>query len=518
MQPKSKYKVIISTLWVYVMCFALYPLQAQPFGRTPITLENADTLTLMATYNHMFPAVIALSPDGRWLAVGRRFPEGGAPGAGDGFPPYHAPFEYYDPTAVLVYDMQNLTDEPQLLTGNNRYIKQMVFTDTRLLLLTSNREDDQRLQSWQIEDDTFGAPQVLIEDIDTAFAVDDNDSWMVYFFEGGIYYTTPRRPPEQLGIGRYSGPPHFDNPISLTASNIRPNNDPIAVAVDQSSVVILGNLERTGPYLTLTRDPVTRGLGHAFIDNVNVAFADGSMIMIDVQVATLPLVDVSPDTLIDFAMHPDWNLVATVTDDGDTTRLSLWDITEAGFPNAPAVTTPIWSIARDNLSQVQFSADGTMLLTVTDFGVALWSVPDNLLTPNGASILSQENVLAYCNNTPDDPQSFHRNTQLGIVWSWYATNDKLIADHLDNARYDVRIDDMPLYHWVFVSQVRRAPENDNDPTVYFYAPLDTALSPREHHIAYELTWLNAISDGYETFGPGTDNPDNTGECFLNITE
>src|SRR5207249_4927692 len=58
-------------------------------------------------------------------------------------------------------------------------------------------------------------------------------------------------------------------------------------------------------------------------------------------------------------------------------------------------------------------------------------------------------VLAYCDNKPNGEarQTFNYGTAITIYWSWYAKTAEQLADHVDYAEYDVRVDDQPLSNW-----------------------------------------------------------------------
>ena len=491
-----------------------FSVHAQDFGRTPITVDNANELILMATYQHPFPPHVATSLDSRWIAVGRSHPVGGGPGGGGGFPPYQRPAEYFKADVVLVYDLLNLFDEPIVLQGNGRYLKQMVFTESSLLLLAVSGDDEvQTLLEWQIQDETFTGPEIILEDIDTAFAVDTDNSTIFYFYEGNAFSFNRNTGATQQFTASYIS--SLTQPRTVATAIFF--GDEVVAFVDGEWGTIIWQLDRPN-------DPAERlsvGAGDRstpIFDDPTLIISDGVSLLRELQVA-LPHIIV-PDfaPILDYDLSPDGDLIVMSVSDGVGNHLTLWDMSVPYEPGLPAVNEPILSFPYHGLADVHFTADGSKLVVVSEFEVALWSVPDNLLTPNGASILSQQNILAYCDNTRDSPITYQQNTRLGIVWSWFAREESLILDHIRYAKYVVRIDNQPLYHWVFVTQIRRDSVNNNDPTVYYYAPIGTALSTRLHEVSYQLSWSRPIRDGYESFGEGTANPTNEEQCFVEIIE
>lgn len=517
-------------LAVLVACMIItgLPVHAQEFGKTPITLKNALQVTLMATYSHVYPSILATSPDSRWLAIGRNTTIGSG-GGGDGIPPYRAPSDYHQVDSVLVFDLQNLVADPVILKGHGLFVHQIEFTENNLYILAEDTNEGQRLIRWTIDGDRFTDYSVVIEDIDTAFAINSDNTHIVYFREGAIISYGWKGQRIQLGEFNFNGSFRLDNPLSLTLG-IGYHNEEVIVALDEVEAVVLNNLDAPPTHITIARDPLTNnGIGTPVIKNGTRLYADETALYADFEVATPTLLTAEPDTtLIDFAINPAQDVFAAIVTDGIATNLTLWNINLDWNPTMLPTSEPFLNIPRDNLEHVSFSADGTKIITVAGFEIALWSVPDNLLTPNSAYYLSQSNVLAYCDNTSETPQSYKHGTRLGVVWSWYASDEAWLTDHIHNARYDVRIDGYSLYHWTFVTQFRRDPEHDNNPTVYFYAPIGGVLAagtdgPNRylrgiHHISYELNWIDSISDGFDSFGPGSEFESNIGGCYIEILE
>lgn len=126
-------------------------------------------------------------------------------------------------------------------------------------------------------------------------------------------------------------------------------------------------------------------------------------------------------------------------------------------------------------------------------------------------------VLAYCNDTTfgrPAPTNLAPGSTIDVWWSWFASTRAEIQDHLDNVNYEVAVDGVALRDWRnFRSSIRQ--ESDGNYYVYWYVPVGP-LTAGQHEITYRVTWSEAISDGYETFGPGTANPVQTGNCTFTV--
>ena len=85
--------------------------------------------------------------------------------------------------------------------------------------------------------------------------------------------------------------------------------------------------------------------------------------------------------------------------------------------------------------------------------------------------------------------------------------------HLDNALYDVKYHDNPLTNVVRTPIEKRG----SNYWVFWYAQVGNR-PPGYHHISYQLNWEQAISDGYENFGPGTSTEQVNSSCSFIVRE
>ena len=134
-----------------------------------------------------------------------------------------------------------------------------------------------------------------------------------------------------------------------------------------------------------------------------------------------------------------------------------------------------------------------------------------------ASTQEGVDVLAYCNDTSygrPAPTNLAAGSTIDIWWSWFAKTEEQIQDHLEHVIYTVTIDDVPLRDWAqFRSTIRR--QNDGNYYVFWYVPAGP-LTSGQHEISYRVSWREQISDGYDAFGPGSNNVVQTGSCAFTV--
>lgn len=130
------------------------------------------------------------------------------------------------------------------------------------------------------------------------------------------------------------------------------------------------------------------------------------------------------------------------------------------------------------------------------------------------AIANRVDILAYCIQKAVRPPAVSSGDDVFIEWSWYAAQPEYIQDHLDHARYEVRLDGWNLDDWR--QYAANTVVESGVYIVYWYYPVGR-LSPGEHRITFRLTWDEPITDGYVQFGPGTDNSVVTGDCTFTVT-
>ena len=140
------------------------------------------------------------------------------------------------------------------------------------------------------------------------------------------------------------------------------------------------------------------------------------------------------------------------------------------------------------------------------------------VAPAAGNASSQQgvDVLAYCNERSfgrPAPTNLAAGSTIDIWWSWFAQTQALIQEHLDNVIYEVALDGVPVDYTNYRTSVRK--ENDGNYYVYWYVP-SGPLTAGPHEITYRVRWRSQITDGYDTFGPGSNNVEQTGNCNFTV--
>ena len=139
--------------------------------------------------------------------------------------------------------------------------------------------------------------------------------------------------------------------------------------------------------------------------------------------------------------------------------------------------------------------------------------PPEVATPTPEP--NRVDILAYCQQKGIVPERPTTNDNVYVEWSWFVALPDLMDDHLAHANYEVRLDGKLLENWDRYATEMRVEEGVW--IIYWFYPVGK-LSTGEHEIAFKLTWDEAISDGYERFGPGTPNETDTGSCTFTVVE
>ncbi len=169
----------------------------------------------------------------------------------------------------------------------------------------------------------------------------------------------------------------------------------------------------------------------------------------------------------------------------------------------------------------QFTATFTPLANVTA-GPTI-PVIGATFTPSGSgsegSTGSQQgvDVLAYCDDKSfgrPAPTNLNSGATIDVFWSWFASTQQLIQQHIDNVVYDVKVDGVALQNWKEYRTPTRK-QADGNYYAYWFVPYGP-LNAGQHTITYAVTWNAEISDGYNNYGPGTDRTTETGTCNFTV--
>jgi len=121
-------------------------------------------------------------------------------------------------------------------------------------------------------------------------------------------------------------------------------------------------------------------------------------------------------------------------------------------------------------------------------------------------------VSALCTLMGRGPQtSVAADRPVIIRWGWNATTGALVQAHIDNSKTIVTLDGAPVEGQLKGGIVR-------DATKGYYLALWQAevgtLGKGTHPLTYHVSWAKQISDGNDTFGPGTRTESLSDECSL----
>lgn len=121
-------------------------------------------------------------------------------------------------------------------------------------------------------------------------------------------------------------------------------------------------------------------------------------------------------------------------------------------------------------------------------------------------------LFAECDEYPLAlPGILYDNDGVVIYWSWFTKTLEDMQQHLDNAIYTVTVNTALLRDVQRTEPVLRA----GDYWV-FYSFRAGQLRPGHYEVAYNLTWSQAVNDGYDDYGPGTANPRESGNCNFDV--
>ncbi len=113
-----------------------------------------------------------------------------------------------------------------------------------------------------------------------------------------------------------------------------------------------------------------------------------------------------------------------------------------------------------------------------------------------------------------DPGVLYDTDEIKIYWSWYAKSPEQVQAHINSAQYVVKVDTQVIPD-VQVSEIKQFPGNNNW-WVFYTVSLGDRWRPGGYVISFVLTWSQAITDGYEDYGPGSANERHESGCRFAI--
>ena len=121
-------------------------------------------------------------------------------------------------------------------------------------------------------------------------------------------------------------------------------------------------------------------------------------------------------------------------------------------------------------------------------------------------------IFAECDAFPLAlPGIVYDNDNVVVYWSWFTKTQEQMEQQLANANYAVKM------NGAYFNPVQRSePERrDGNWWVFYTAPVGN-LRPGHYEIDYQLTWNAPVNDGYDDYGPGTDNPVEASTCNFDV--
>jgi hypothetical protein len=201
-----------------------------------------------------------------------------------------------------------------------------------------------------------------------------------------------------------------------------------------------------------------------------------------------------------------------------------------GSPTSPPTATPPAATRNPNLPIIDLTAiNATATALASGLPTAAPTVGAQATTPGTsgpptitpapgtATVQRGVDVLAYCDNPiygVRPPTTLAAGSSIDVWWGWFARTRDQIQSHLDAVVYEVRLNGELIQNWRLYSRPV-ALENDGNYHIYWYVPSE-ALPSGENRITYRVTWTESITDGYESFGPGTSTLSQEGSCTFTV--
>ena len=120
-------------------------------------------------------------------------------------------------------------------------------------------------------------------------------------------------------------------------------------------------------------------------------------------------------------------------------------------------------------------------------------------------------IEPYCSKFSEAIVYIQEHQPVILWWRWDAATPKHIQDHLGATYYEIRLDGEEIFA-DRVSEIEYL-ISDGYYRISWYADVGT-LSPGSHVAERFLSWDKKISDGWDTFGPGSKNVTLRDDCKL----
>lgn len=202
------------------------------------------------------------------------------------------------------------------------------------------------------------------------------------------------------------------------------------------------------------------------------------------------------------------------------------EATESFLPviDMPAINMTSTAIARSNIRPEMSTAPSLSLRTAPSNNNSpnITQSEDVIVAPPLVDEVTevQDNVFifAMCDNPEWGdyavPNNLGVGTSITIWWGWIASDPLYFTQHEDAVDYQVTINGEPVSDWRnYGTDVQLV---GNAYVKHWYIPSGFLDIPGIYTIELRASWSRAVTDGYERFGPGTENVTQVGSCTFAI--
>ncbi len=126
-------------------------------------------------------------------------------------------------------------------------------------------------------------------------------------------------------------------------------------------------------------------------------------------------------------------------------------------------------------------------------------------------------IFASCQDAPGaDPGILYDTDVIRLFWSWYAQTPQQVQQHIDAVQFSIHLNGLELPN-VHVSEIKQLP-GSGDWWVFYTVNFGDKWEPGHYELHFSQSWREAISDGYENFGPDTANEVLDSICRFSIQQ
>lgn len=128
-------------------------------------------------------------------------------------------------------------------------------------------------------------------------------------------------------------------------------------------------------------------------------------------------------------------------------------------------------------------------------------------------------IFAECDAVPRGrPGRLYDTDNLLVFWSWFARTPAQVQQHIDNAQYEVYFNSEFTPPQTFNNVIRTdiVQREDGNYWVFYFVNLGPDFRPGDYSIGLRVYWNEAITDGYDDFGPGTETEFIENNCTFDI--